>query len=238
MTERAVILAGGKGTRLKPYTVCIPKPLVPLDDLPILEVVIRRLASQGFGHITLAVNHLADLIRAFFGDGSKWGIHIDYSLEPEPLSTMAPLRLIPDLPEHFLVMNGDVLTDMDFRAFLEDHRRRGDLFTVATQEREVLIDYGVLESGPDGLLTAFREKPRLRYRVSTGIYAASREVLDLIPPGRRFGFDDLMLELLRRGRPARSVPFDGVWFDIGRPEDYEKATEFFLRHRNLFLPEP
>ena len=131
MSKRAVILAGGKGTRLKPYTVSLPKPLVPIGEMPILEIIIRQLAKSGFDHITITVNHMADIIRAFFGDGSKWGVAIDYSLEDKPLSTMGPLKLIRDLPENFLVMNGDVLTDLDFGQFYDEHVRSGNIFTVS-----------------------------------------------------------------------------------------------------------
>ena len=131
MSKRAIILAGGKGTRLKPYTVSLPKPLVPIGEMPILEIIILQLARSGFDHITLTVNHLADIIRAFCGDGSKWGIKIDYSLEDKPLSTMGPLKLISDLPDNFLIMNGDVLTDLDFGQLYDDHVNAGSIFTVS-----------------------------------------------------------------------------------------------------------
>jgi NDP-sugar pyrophosphorylase family protein len=131
MSKRVVILAGGKGTRLQPYTVVLPKPLMPIGDCPILEVIIRQLVHQGFTDVTLAVNHQANLLKAFFGDGKKWGIHLDYSLERKPISTIAPLALIPDLPENFLLMNGDVLTDFDFSGFLERHAESHRLFTIA-----------------------------------------------------------------------------------------------------------
>src|SRR5690606_5708910 len=146
MSKRAVILAGGRGTRLKPYTVVLPKPLMPIGDYPILEVVVRQLTRCGFDHITLAVNHQAELIKAFFGDGHRWGLNIDYSLEDQPLATMGPLKLISDLPQDFLVMNGDILTDMDFGKFHDEHVNQGNLFTISSYRREHGIDYGVLES--------------------------------------------------------------------------------------------
>src|SRR4051812_46705056 len=145
MSRRAVILAGGRGTRLRPYTVVLPKPLMPIGDFPILEVIVRQLAAQGFDRITMAVNHQANLIQAFFGDGNKWGLTVDYSMESQPLSTIGPLALIDDLPETFLLMNGDVLTDLRFGGLLDLHERSAVPFTIAASKRTHTIDYGVLE---------------------------------------------------------------------------------------------
>lgn len=227
--KRAVILAGGKGIRLKPYTVVLPKPLVPVGDMPILEIIIRQLSKNGFSHITIAVNHLAEIIKAFFGDGSKWGVLIDYSLEPKPLNTMGPLRLIPDLPENFLVMNGDVLTDLNYAKLYEKHIAEGNMFTISAYHRQQKVDFGVLEVGLDGRLTGFHEKPTYEYMVSMGVYVINRQVLDLIPANASYGFDELMLELIKRRIPASAEPFKGYWLDIGRPEDYEKACSEFER---------
>lgn len=232
-----MILAGGKGTRLRPYTVVIPKPLVPVGDYPILEIIIRQLARAGFGHITLAVNHQAELIKAFFTDGSKWGARIDYSLEDQPLSTMGPLKLIADLPENFLVMNGDVLTDLDFGEFFEFHVSRRNLFSVSSHVREQVIDYGVLETDAAGALTGFSEKPRNRYEVSMGVYMAGRAALDFIPAGRAYGFDHLMLDLIAAGRSVAVRRYEGYWLDIGRPDDYALAIEDFDRMRARLLRE-
>ena len=146
MSKRAIILAGGKGTRLKPYTITLPKPLVPIGEKPILEIIINKLKKHGFNHITITVNHFADIIKAFFGDGSKWGLKIDYSLEDKPLGTMGPLTLIDDLPENFLIMNGDVLTDLNFDKFYNDHLLRKSNFTVAAHKRLDKVEYGVLHS--------------------------------------------------------------------------------------------
>ena len=236
MSKRAVILAGGKGSRLRPYTVVLPKPLMPVGDYPVLEIIIRQLAHFGFEHITLTVNHQADIIRAFFGDGSKWNIHIDYSLEDRPLSTMGPLKLIPDLPAEFLVMNGDVLTDMDFAAFHEHHCRNGKIFTISAHHRTDVSEYGVLQTDVNHQLTGFIEKPRREYVVSMGVYMARREILDYIPSGRAFGFDHLMLELLEKSVPVEVTPHAGYWLDIGRPDDYMVAIEEFERSRKQFLP--
>ena len=237
MSRRAVILAGGKGTRLRPYTVVLPKPLMPIGEYPILEVIIRQLASAGFDHITLAVNHQAEIIKAFFQDGAKWGIKIDYSLEDKPLSTMAPLHLINDLPENFLVMNGDILTDPSFPALFEEHVSKNNIFTISSHVREQKIDYGVLETDADGYLSGFMEKPKSRYLVSMGVYMASRRIMDFIPKGRSYGFDNLMLDLIAAGKPAVVRKFDGYWLDIGRPDDYMQAIEEFEHMKPRFLGE-
>jgi NDP-sugar pyrophosphorylase family protein len=235
MTRRAVILAGGMGTRLRPYTLVFPKPLMPIGEYPILEVVVRQLAAQQFERITIAVNHQAELIKAFFGDGSKWGIQIDYSLEDEPLGTMGPLRLISDLPEHFLVMNGDVLTDLDFAGFHAEHVAADRLFTISSHHRQHKVDYGVLMRDADGVLQGFQEKPVTGYEVSMGIYAVSRRILQYVPPRRAFGFDDLMRDLLAARETVHVRRFDGYWLDIGRVDDYEQAIAEFPDMRRRFL---
>jgi NDP-sugar pyrophosphorylase family protein len=237
VSRRAVILAGGKGTRLRPYTVVLPKPLMPIGDYPILEVVIRQLAGHGFDHVTIAVNHQAELIRAFFGNGSKWNLRIDYSLEDEPLGTMVQLRLIPDLPEHFLVMNGDVLTDLNLADFYAEHAAANRLFTISAHRREQKVDYGVLLMGSCGTLEGFQEKPVTAYEVSMGVYMVSRDVLAYIPPRGLFGFDDLMRDLLRAGRPVQVRTFEGYWLDIGRADDYLQAIDEFPRMRQRLLNE-
>lgn len=234
-TRRAVILAGGRGTRLRPYTVVLPKPLMPIGDYPILEVIVRQLAQQGFGHITMAVNHQANLIQAFFGDGSQWGVTIDYSLESQPLSTIAPLALIPRLPDHFLLMNGDVLTDLRFDAFLDRHASQGEQFTIAAARRIEVTEYGVLHVNDSGSLSGFEEKPEKHYLVSMGVYGVNREILSAVPPGRKYGFDDLMRDRLNAGGPVRVEVHDGYWLDIGRPDDYARAIDEFESSREKFL---
>lgn len=236
MSERAVILAGGRGTRLRPYTIVLPKPLMPLGDYPILEVIVRQLASHGFRHITLAVGHQAQIIRAFFEDGRRWGVRIDYSLEPESLSTIAPLRLIGDLPEDFLLLNGDVLTDLDFMQFYREHVAGKRLFSIAASRRIQAIDYGVLHVDSSGTLTGFSEKPSLDYLVSMGVYAVNRATLAVVPPEHKYGFDDLMTELLARGKPVYVTQHRGYWLDIGRTDDYMQAIDEFEQRRNQLLP--
>ena len=192
---------------------------MPIVDQPILEIIIRQLARHSFSHVTLAVNHQAELFKAYFGDGRRWSVRIDYSLETEPLSTMGPLRLIGDLPEHFLVMNGDILTDLAYDAFLARHIQEGRMFTIAAAAREQKIDYGVLQITPDQHLYGFEEKPTIPYLVSMGIYGVSRRVLDFIPAGQTFGFDQLVIDLIERRLPVRVEQHCGYWLDIGRPDD-------------------
>jgi NDP-mannose synthase len=237
VTRRAILLAGGQGTRLRPYTVVLPKPLMPVGEYPILEVVIRQLVACGFDHVTIAVNHQAELIKAFFGDGSKWHVRIDYSLEDEPLGTMGPLRLIRDLPEHFLVMNGDVLTDLDFADFHAEHIRANRLFTISSHQRAHKVDYGVLVADAGGTLQAFQEKPVTDYEVSMGIYMVSRSILPFIPEQRPFGFDDLMRDLLNARQTVHVRRFNGYWLDIGRADDYQQAIDEFASTKQRFLHE-
>lgn len=229
---RAIILAGGKGTRLRPYTTLIPKPLVPIgDEMPVLEVVIRQLSRSGFRHITITVNHLAELIGAFFGDGRKWGVKIDYSMEDSPLGTIGPLTLIKDLPENFLVMNGDILCDLDYAAFYRAHVRAGEKVTVNTFRRKSKIDFGVLKYDKAGTIVEFSEKPELDFDVSMGIYCINRSVIRALPKGKPYSFDALMLDGIKAGAGYKARPFKGFWLDIGRPDDYEYCNENFKKIR-------
>jgi NDP-sugar pyrophosphorylase family protein len=233
----AVIMAGGKGARLRPYTTALPKPLMPIGDShAILEIVLHQLAAYGFTSATLAINHLGQLIRAFVGDGSRWGIEVDYVEECVPLSTIGPLFGMRDrLPEHFLVMNGDVLTDLDYSELLRAHALSGAPLTVATYSRTVHIDFGVIDVSDDSIV-GFREKPNLDYRVSMGVYGLSRSTIDPYPEGLAFGFDQLVLDLLDQGRLPASYAFDGYWLDIGRPDDYDEANRTFESLRPFLLP--
>jgi NDP-sugar pyrophosphorylase family protein len=235
MKKRAVILAGGKGTRLRPYTVVLPKPLMPIAEYPILEIVIRQLARHGFDHITIAINHQVEIIKAFFGDGSKWKVKIDYSVEDQPLGTMGPVRLIENLPAHFLVMNGDILTDLNYSEFYLEHAANNRLFTISSYRREHCIDYGVLETNAEGKLRRFIEKPTKRYEVSMGIYMVSRNLLRYLPKNKPFGFDHLMLDLLKAKKTVIVKRFDGYWLDIGRPDDYAQAIEEFSVLKERFI---
>lgn len=229
MGKRAIILAGGKGTRLKPYTISLPKPLVPIGDVPILEIIIRQLKKAGFDHVTITVNHMAEIIQAYFGNGSKWEIKIDYSLELKPLSTMGPLTLIPDLPEDFLVMNGDILTDLNFEEFYNLHVTNKSNFTIASYLRKDKVEYGVLIRNENSELIQFQEKPENDYLVSMGVYMMNRRNLDLIPFDTFFGFDHLMNALIDQKRFPTIFEFNGYWLDIGRPSDYERAIEEYTK---------
>jgi NDP-mannose synthase len=235
----AVILAGGKGVRLRPYTTRLPKPLVPIgEEHSIMEIVLSQLARYGFDRVTLAIGHLGDLIRSYIGDGSRWGVEIDYSLPEEvPLGTMGPvLQVLDRLPEKFLVMNGDVLTDLDYADLMRQHRESDAPLTVATYQRQAQIDYGVLTTR-DGQVVEFTEKPTIDYRVSMGIYACSKPTLAGYPPGLPFGFDELMLDMLARDTPPQEYAFDGYWFDIGKPDDYDRVNAEFGVIRGSLLKE-
>lgn len=230
--KTAVILAGGKGTRLHPYTIAMPKPLVPVGDKPIMEIIIIRLAKQGFKRIIVTVNHQAEIIQAYFGNGEKWGVRIEYSLEDKPLGTMGPLKLLKSLPEHFLVMNGDVLTDIDYLKLLQKHIESKSIFTIAGYKRIQKIDYGVLKVKEE-ILNGFEEKPETEFLVSMGIYAVSRRILEYIPNDHFFGFDTLMLKLLEEDKEVLVHEHQGYWMDIGRPDDYQKAVEDI--ESNIFM---
>ena len=230
-----ILVTGSKGTRLKPYTVVLPKPLMPIGEYPILEVVIRQLASHGFNHITISVNHQAELIKTFFGNGSKWDIKIDYSMEDKPLGTMGPIRLISDLPEDFLVMNGDILTDLNYSQFYQNHINNNNMFTISSYSRSHMIDYGVLKTNENCNLIGFSEKPIKKYEVSMGIYMVNRLVLNYIPESNKFGFDDLMLTLLKKQKTVIVKSYSGNWLDIGRPDDYVQAIEQFSKMKDKYI---
>jgi len=209
---------------------------MPIGDYPILEVIVRQLGHHGFGHITLAVGHQAEIIRAFFGDGAAWGVTIDYSVEPQPLSTVGPLLLIPDLPEQFLLMNGDVLTDRSFSELFREHETAGARFTISGARRQHTIDYGVLRADEAGRLTGFSEKPSMDYLVSMGVYVVNRAVLNIVPEQTPYGFDHLMRDLLARGERVNVSPYDGYWMDIGRPDDYMRAVDEFEGMKARLMP--
>lgn len=231
---RAVILAGGKGTRLHPYTVVFPKPLVPVDDMPILEIVLRQLKASGITRVTIAVGHLAHLLQAFFGDGKALGLEIDYAIEDTPLGTAGPLSNIHDLDDTFLVMNGDILTNLNYGDLIRQHRQQGAMVSIASYHRQVTLDFGVIETNADTTLRDYVEKPTFEYLVSMGIYVFEPEVLSRLKPNKKFDFPDLVKLLIAEGQRVRSYAFDGYWLDIGRPDDYATATEQFQLNRAEF----
>ena len=235
MSRRAVILAGGLGTRLRPYTVVLPKPLMPVGEYSILEVIIKQLVKYKFDHITLAVNHQAEIIKALFKEGQRWGIKIDYSQEEKRLGTMGPLKLIKDLPDNFLIMNGDVLTDLNFENFYIDHCVNNRNFTISSKSREEKIDYGVLEIDKNSLLNDFKEKPSVTYQISMGIYMMNKNILSFVHDDLYYGFDNLILDLLNAKTDIKVENHKGYWLDIGKPDDYIRATEEFEAKRSIFL---
>jgi NDP-mannose synthase len=239
---RAVIFAGGPGTRLHPFTTVLPKPLMPVGDRPILDIVIRQLRHFGFERVTIASGYLSELIEAFFRDGSSYDITIDYHIEHEPLGTVGALGVIGDLAveQEFLVMNGDILTDLNYHVFFDAHRSSGATATIATHQRSVEVSLGVMrfdDGGDPTRLTGFIEKPTYHYEVSMGVYCFSHEVLEYIEPNTRVDFPDLIQRLLADGRLVRGYPFNGYWMDIGRLEDYQLASDEFDEQRSRLLPD-
>ena len=232
---QAIILAGGKGSRLKPYTTVLPKPLMPIGDYPILEVLLKQLRFYDFRNITVAVGHPKELIQAFFHDGKNWGLDIEYSMEDKPLGTAAPIKLIKNLQDNFLVMNGDVLTTLDYKNFFDFHKKNNAMCTIAMYQKPVKIDLGVLEINEKNELCDYIEKPTLTYNVSMGVYAFKKEVLEFIPENKYFDFPHLVKKLITNNIKVIGFPFDGYWLDIGRPNDYEQATEEFEKYKSQFL---
>jgi NDP-mannose synthase len=237
---RAVILAGGEGTRLRPYTTVLPKPLMPIGDRPVLDIVVRQLKDHGFERITIATGYLAELIEAFFRDGAGYGIPIDYFREQEPLGTVGALAMIEGLAdEDFLVMNGDVLTDIDYAALLRHHHASDAAATIATKEREIQVSLGVLRFGDGGdptRLTGYDEKPVIDYVASMGVYCFAPRALTHINSGERLDFPDLILRLIAAGEVVRAWPSTDYWLDIGRHDDYEQAQEEFETVRHRLIP--
>lgn len=222
---KAVIQSGGRGTRLRPYTSVLPKPLMPIGARPVLELLLKWLRRNGVEDVYITTGYLGHLIRSFCGDGSQWGINIVYTQEIEPLGTIGPLSLLRDkLDCTFLVLNGDVLTDLNLNAFSAFHRSHGDPLTIATTARMIKMDFGVIEE-TDGVVKTFREKPNLSHCVSMGAYCMEPEVLNYIPSGVPFGFDDLVFRLMDRNVPVHTFKHSGLWLDIGRVEDFHRAQE-------------
>ena len=238
--KRAVILAGGEGTRLRPYTTVLPKPLMPIGDRPVLDIVVRQLKAHGFERITMATGYLAELIEAFFRDGEAYGIKIDYFRETEPLGTVGALALIDGAADDdVLVMNGDVLTDIDYGALLERHRAGDAAATIATKERQIQVSLGVLRFANDAdptRLTGYDEKPAIDYVASMGVYCFAPRALSRIVPGERLDFPDLILRLIADGEIVRSWLSQDYWLDIGRHDDYEQAQEEFESVRDRLIP--
>lgn len=225
---KAVILAGGRGTRLKPYTNVFPKPLMPIGDKPILEIILQQLKLENCGEVILTVGHLQELITNFFGDGAKYGLKLTYSKEDQPLGTAGPLTLLGDqLKETFLMLNGDILTTLSFSHLVDFHRRSNAVATVALNKRDTYVDFGVVELDSLGNLAGYTEKPTLNYLVSMGVYVFEPRVIGYLTHGQKQDFPDLVKKLLASGETVKGYIFDGYWLDIGRAEDYERANSEF-----------
>jgi len=233
---RAVILAGGKGTRLAPHTTVLPKPLIPIGDMPILEIVLRQLRGYGFTEVVLCIGYLGDLLEAYFGDGSKYGLTISYSREAEPLGTAGPLGIAPGLDQTFFAMNGDLLTTVNFADMLKFHRSHGGPATVGLADKTVNIDLGVIKSNADHVLTEYIEKPTYNYKVSMGIYVFEPSVLPLIRAAGRLDLPDLIRQLISGGQKPMTFDSQCRWLDMGRIEDYRQAVETFESDRDIYLP--
>jgi NDP-mannose synthase len=232
---KAVILAGGKGTRLAPYTTILPKPLMPIGDMPILEILLRQLKRVGIDEVIITVGYLAELIRTFFQDGTRLGLHIRYSFEDHPLGTAGPLSLVNGLDDTFLVMNGDVLTTLDFCVLIDYHRSHNAIATIAAHDRKTRIDFGVIQTNQDYEVVGYIEKPTYDFYVSMGIYVFEPRVLTFIPHYDYLDFPDLVLKLIGAGERVMSYPYQGYWMDLGRISDYELAVSEFDQLRPMFL---
>ena len=235
---KAVVLAGGKGSRLAPYTQILPKPLMPISDMPILEVILRQLKAAGIDQVVLTVGHLSELLRAFFGDGSQFGIDITYSYEACPLGTAGPIALVNGLTDTFVVTNGDVLTTLNLQDLIQFHKEQGAVATIASHHRQSKIDLGVIQKDGDCRIQGYIEKPVYDFLVSMGIYIFEPVVLSYISRDQYLDFPNLVNKLLAAGEKVVAYQFEGYWEDLGRPDDYQRASQDFERMRAQFLCEP
>lgn len=225
---KAVILAGGKGTRLKPFTTNFPKPLMPVGEKPILELVLTQLKKAGIKEIFITTGHLGEMIRMFFGNGEKLGLNIKYSIEDKPLGTAGPIKILRnDLDRNFILMNGDVLANLDYKALVEFHVKNKNAATIGTALRKQFIDFGLVELSDNLQFISWKEKPTLEYLVSMGIYVFSPSVLDFLPKADFFTAPDLIQILANNNQKVMGYIHTGYWLDIGRPEDYAKACKEF-----------
>ena len=233
---QVVILAGGKGTRLYPYTAVIPKPLVPVGEIPILEILLRQLRRDGLADILLAVGHMEHLVRAYFGNGRKWRLRLEYFHEERPLGTVGVLGMLRWAREPVLVINGDILTNLSFKQLVKTHQRGQSLITLVVCQREVPIDFGVVELDAQGDICRYREKPRNRHLVSTGIVVVSPGARRLIRRGEALNLPDLVGRAISRGERVKALVSRAFWLDIGRPNDYAAAQRLVERRPGRFLP--
>jgi NDP-mannose synthase len=236
--RQAVIMAGGKGTRLHPYSALLPKPLMPLGDMPILELLLRRMKLAGITEVILAVNHLQHLIEAYFGDGSRLGLKIKYKSEDQPLGTAGALgNMIDDLDDTFFLTNGDLLTTLDLKRMIAAHQEWHADASIGVYPRELKIEFGLIEFSSENRLSAYREKPSSKYFVSMGVYLLNREaVRPHVDAACRLDMPELLLKMKASGSDVRCHHDDCVWLDIGRPDDFALAQKLFQDDRDKFLP--
>lgn len=224
---QAVILAGGKGTRLAPFTKVFPKPLVPVGEKPILDTVIRQLKHFGFQRVTLAVGYMATMIQTYIRTGEQYGLEVDYSFEEKPLGTAGPLAQITQLDENFLVMNGDIITNLNYNDLMCFHKEQNSIATIGVYQKNYKIDLGIVQNNSNHLITDYIEKPTYMFNVSMGVYVFNIAVMQHIKLGQYLDFPTLVKILLANGEKVVSYPFDGYWLDIGNHSDYQKALEEF-----------
>ena len=235
MIKRAIILAGGKGIRLRPYSFVLPKPLMPIHKESILEILIKQLSFFGFKHITLAVNNRADLFKALFSNQKKYGVKIDFSLEKKELDTIGPLKIIKNLPQNFLVINGDILTDLNFKNFCNFHIKTDSLLSLCSHPLVSKIDYGVIKTDQENRLLKFEEKPQKQIEISMGIYLLNKKILKFIPNNKRYGFNKLIENMIAKNQAINVFKTKKLWFDIGKAKDLSEATDYFLKYKNKFI---
>jgi NDP-mannose synthase len=229
--SKAVILAGGLGTRLRPFTEIIPKPLLPVGEKSIMEIQIRLLASHGFDDIYVATNYMADYVQAYLGDGEKLGVHLHYSQEEKPLGTAGPLSLLRrQLTEPFLLMNGDILTRLDLAAFFRFALAQAADLTIATKIITTPFRFGNVKVDKEGYIVDVEEKPELKLEILAGIYCLKPAVLSLIPDGQYYGMDTLIKDMLARQQRIARYLIQEYWLDIGQVEDYSQAREVYSEH--------
>ena len=232
---QAIVLAGGKGSRLRPYTTVLPKSLVPVCETPIAEVIIRQLKFYGINNIDIATGHMSDLIKAYFKNGSNLGVNIKYVEEKEPLGTAGAIKLVKNLADDFLVINGDTLTDMDFKELLKSHKKNKSMATISIKRRTVKTDFGVVESDSNGNFINYIEKPTYRTDVSLGVNILKKECQKYIKKNERIDMPDLLLRLQSKDKKVSCYKTNKTWLDLGRPEDLHSAQDIFKKNEKKFM---
>ncbi len=234
---QAVILAGGKGSRLRPYTTILPKPLIPIGEFPIAEIIIRQLKFYGITDIVISTGHLAELIEAYFADGKRWGVSIRYVREDEPLGTAGALKAIPKLKDNFLVINGDTLTDLNFRSLFDFHKKRKGLATIAVKKCVTQNDFGVITFNKNLLMTDYVEKPKAESFLSLGINVLNKQCTEFVRSKEILGMPELMLRIKQNNQSVYCFEMNDMWFDLGRMVDLQAAQDVFEKNKTQFFKE-